>query len=382
MVRARCTEWISDGDDAAKGDRMVVGERQREIRASGWGPEDLPVFPVQSAHLPVLTTPCLSWYHETGVFLCLDCSATHRSMGVHTSFVRSVDLDEWTQSQIDAMRLGGNGVARTYFRKHGFSDMHGKIEKKYQCKAAQLYRTELQKLVDADAAKRGEGPAAESASVTNAATLLDSLDLQEQADQAALAKDKLAAVRASNVAPAQPTAVLASQLPGARGKLLTPPSSGNAPTLVLRKPASSASSAAMTKNLLKKKPSGTLASKLRVNKLTNAPGAASNGGYNDFEYIEATQKAAAETEKEATQLAQDEALARQLEKEMNNGTTPTAVTSPVPEEAKPSVGATLAATAPTQSPVGTGAVLEKKPSSMEEQVARLKMLNSDFFADA
>ena len=40
------------------------------------------------------------WMISLGVFLCLDCSATHRSMGVHTTFVRSVDLDEWTQRQI------------------------------------------------------------------------------------------------------------------------------------------------------------------------------------------------------------------------------------------------------------------------------------------
>ena len=28
-------------------------------------------------------------------------------MGVHITFVRAVDLDEWTQGQLDAMRLGG-----------------------------------------------------------------------------------------------------------------------------------------------------------------------------------------------------------------------------------------------------------------------------------
>lgn len=46
-------------------------------------------------------------------------------MGVHLSFVRSVDLDEWTQRQIDAMRIGGNGNARDYFRKHNCIGLTG-----------------------------------------------------------------------------------------------------------------------------------------------------------------------------------------------------------------------------------------------------------------
>jgi ADP-ribosylation factor GTPase-activating protein 2/3 len=76
-------------------------------------------------------------------------------MGVHTTFVRSLDLDEWTQRQMDAMRLGGNGNAKKYFRDHGLTDMHGKIEKKYTGKAARAYRAELYKQLDIAAAKRG-----------------------------------------------------------------------------------------------------------------------------------------------------------------------------------------------------------------------------------
>ncbi|CAH0477901.1 unnamed protein product [Peronospora belbahrii] len=64
-----------------------------------------------------------------GILLCLTCAGKHRSLGVKTSFVKSLEMDAWSKSEVRALELGGNAKWSAVCAGAGAADlpMLGKV---------------------------------------------------------------------------------------------------------------------------------------------------------------------------------------------------------------------------------------------------------------
>lgn len=85
---------------------------------------------------------CPQWAGVSfGVLLCLSCAGKHRSLGVQTSFVKSLVMDSWSESEVRLLEEGGNAKWIAVCTGTGTGELP--LMEKYSSVVAKAYKSRV-----------------------------------------------------------------------------------------------------------------------------------------------------------------------------------------------------------------------------------------------